>query len=93
MSIIIQPGHHTQKAQRMSEYLRTTTLGGPPQGTKRKTRSRPEIRALTGAGQQIGDFMWKLTMSKTWHHGLARARHDKECGESSRRIDVGGHVV
>lgn len=77
----------------MSEYLRTTTPGGTPQGTKRKNRSRPEIRTLTGAGQQIGDFMRKLTMSKTWHHGLARARHDKDCGESPRRINVAGHVV
>ena len=64
MSIIIQPGHHTQKAQRMSEYLSTTTLGGPPQGTKRKTRSRPEIRALTGAGQQIGDLCGSLPCLK-----------------------------
>lgn len=48
------------------------------QGTQRKSRlwcfDRPEIRALIGAGQQIGDFMWKLTMSKTRHHGLALAR-------------------
>ena len=48
MSSIIEPAHHMQKAQRMSEYLRTTTtLGGTPQGTKRKSTImvRPVLRS------------------------------------------------